>query len=151
MNRDQGSAIIFLIVGCLICLHSVSYRLGSFTSPGSGLMPFLAGMAICVLAGIGLIDATFKKTKEGKEDPLFKGVKWRRILLTLTALLGYLLALKPLGFFLCTALFIAFSLRIIVPHRWAVAVGAALLTATGSYAIFELWLRAQLPKGPFGI
>ena len=61
-------------------------------------MPFLAGIAICVLAGIGLIDATFKKNKEGKGDPLFKGVKWRRILLTLTALLGYLLALKPLGF-----------------------------------------------------
>ncbi len=114
-------------------------------------MPFLAGMAICVLAGIGLIDATLKKPGGSKEHPLFKDVNWKRILLTLGALLGYLLALKPLGFFLCTALFVAFSLRIIVPYRWTLAVGAALLTATASYAIFELWLRAQLPKGPFGI
>jgi hypothetical protein len=151
MNRDQGSALFFFLVGCLICFHSFSYRLGGLTSPGSGLMPFLAGMAICVLASVGLITATLRNDRKRKGHPLFEDVNWKRILLTLAALLGYLFTLKPLGFFLCTTLFVAFSLRIIVPHRWGLAVGFSLLTSSICYAIFEVWLRAQLPKGLLGI
>ena len=36
-------------------------------------MPFLAGSAICVLAGIGLIDATFKKTQRGERGSVIQG------------------------------------------------------------------------------
>jgi hypothetical protein len=32
-----------------------------------------------------------------------------------------------------------------------VVIGVALLSAVASYLIFDIWLKAQLPKGPLGI
>jgi hypothetical protein len=32
-----------------------------------------------------------------------------------------------------------------------VVIACSILTAAASYLIFEVWLKAQLPKGPLGI
>jgi hypothetical protein len=34
------------------------------------------------------------------------------------------------------------------PHRWAIALGVALLAAGGSYLLFAVWLSVPLPAGP---
>jgi hypothetical protein len=34
--------------------------------------------------------------------------------------------------------------------RWMVAIGASGIASLSSYAVFELWLRTQLPRGIFG-
>jgi hypothetical protein len=151
LNNDQLSSSFFFLLGLSICLYSLSYQLGTLAAPESGMMPFLVGAAICLLAGIGLVDATRRKRQGEKWSPVLKGVVWKRTLLTAAGLGGFLYLLKPLGFFLCTALFIGYLFRVIVPHRWMVVIGGALLTAAASYLVFELWLKAQLPKGPLGI
>jgi hypothetical protein len=71
--------------------------------------------------------------------------------LTLGALLALLLLMKPLGFTLATVLFVGFLLRAIVPQRWPVVILVTLLTAAISFLVFEVWLQAQLPRGPWGI
>jgi len=62
----------------------------------------------------------------------------------------YALILEWLGFVISTVLFLAFLLQSIEAKRWVVvvlvSVGSSLLT----YALFELWLHARLPKGIFG-
>ena len=151
MNNDQWSSTVWFLLGLAVCLGSLQYKMGSPASPGTGFMPFLTGAAICFFSGAGLIHATLRR-REGEvwTSPL-QGVRWKNALVILTSMLAYALLMVPLGFFLTTTLFIAFLLRAITPQRWSVVAVCSLLTAVASYLLFEVWLQAQLPKGPWGI
>jgi hypothetical protein len=107
-------------------------------------------MGICLFASIGLVEAAFRKGKERGWKPILKGVRWEKTFLVLGALTAYALLLSSLGFILCTAFFVGFMLRVVKPQGWPVVVGGGILAALGTYGFFELWLKAQLPKGPLG-
>ena len=79
-----------------------------------------------------------------------RNVRWKKSLIVFLSLLAYVLLLKPLGFLLVTAFFIGFLLVAVQPQRWYVVISGAIGTAIGTYGIFEVWLKAQLPKGPLG-
>ncbi len=143
--------MVWFILGLAVCLGSLQYKLGTPASPGTGFMPFLAGAAICFFSGIGLIHSTLRRRQGEGWAPVLKGVFWKNAIIILISLLAYALLLFPLGFVITTTLFIAFLLRAIVPQRWSVVIACSILTAAISYLIFEVWLKAQLPKGPLGI
>ena len=151
MSNDQVSSGVLFFIGLASCLGSLSYNLGVLSSPGSGFMPFLTGAAIMFLSGVGFISATLKAKREERWISLLKGLRWRSPLIIFSSLMVYPLLLVSLGFLLCTALFIAFLLRAIGHQRWPVVVGYALFSAFASYFVFEVWLKAQLPKGLLGI
>lgn len=149
-NNDQASGAIWIAVGISIALGSLRYGIGPLESPGTGFLPFLAGCAIALLAFIGLIHATLARRKGTGWTPILRGVLWRKPLLVMAALLAYALLMKPLGFILCTFLFIGFLLRAVEPQRWSVVILGAIGTAIGTFVIFNVWLKAQLPQGPWG-
>jgi hypothetical protein len=150
LNNDQVSSALWFLFGLAVSLGSVHYNLGTLESPDSGFMPFLTGIVICTLSGVGFIHGTLRKRVGGGWSSVLKGYRWKNSLVILISLLAYALLLVPLGFFLCTTLFIALLLRAIAPQRWPVVIGGALGTAAASYLIFDVWLMAQLPKGPWG-
>jgi len=149
-NNDQVSGAIWIAVGIAVALGSLRYGLGALESPGTGFLPFLAGCAIALLALIGLIQSTLKRRKGTGWTPILRGVLWQKPLLVMAALFAYALLMKPLGFLLCTVLFIGFLLRTVEPQRWLVVIAGAIGTALGAFAIFEIWLKTQLPRGPWG-
>jgi hypothetical protein len=149
-NNDQVSAAIWIAVGIAVALGSLRYGLGPLESPGTGFLPFLAGCAIALPASIGLILSTLKRREGTGWTPVLRGVLWQKPLLVMAALCAYPLLMKPLGFFLCTVLFIGFLLRAVEPQRWSVVIVGSIGAAFGAYAIFTLWLKAQLPQGPWG-
>jgi hypothetical protein len=150
LNNDQVSAAIWVAIGIIVSLTSLRYKLGTLASPGTGFMPFLAGLAITLLAFIGLAQGTLRRRQGVGWKPSMAGLKWGKPILVLAALCAYALLLTPLGFSLCTTLFIGFLLRTVKPQGWFTVIAGSILTALGSYGIFELWLKAQLPKGPWG-
>jgi hypothetical protein len=149
-NNDQVSAAVWLAIGAIVCLAALRYDLGTLASPGTGFMPFLAGLAMVLLAFIGLVYGTLRQREGAGWKPPLRGLRWGKSLLVLAALFAYALLLSPLGFCLCTALFIGFLLRTVKPQKWFVVVCGSILTSLGAYGVFELWLKAQLPKGPWG-
>jgi hypothetical protein len=149
-NNDQVSAAVWFALGSIIAIASLRYRLGTLASPGTGFMPFLAGLAIAFFSFIGLLHGTLRRKQGVGWKPTMRGLMWEKSLLVLAALFGYTLLLTPLGFSLCTALFIGFLLRTVKPQGWLVVIAGSILTALGAYGIFEVWLKAQLPKGPWG-
>ncbi len=150
LNNDQVSAAIWIAVGVAVAIGSLRYGLGPLAAPGTGFLPFLAGCAIALLASIGLILATLKRRKGTGWKPILRGIRWQKPLLVMAALVVYALLMKPLGFLLCTVLFIGFLLRAVEPQRWPVVILGAVGTALGAFAIFDLWLKTQLPRGPWG-
>jgi hypothetical protein len=149
-NNDQVSAAIWLAAGIIITFAALRYELGTLASPGTGFMPFLAGLAIVLFSFLGLVQGTLRRKQGFGWKPSMRGLRWEKSLIVLAALFAYILLLTPLGFSLCTALFIGFLLRTVKPQGWSVVIAGSILTALGSYGIFELWLKAQLPKGPWG-
>ena len=149
-NNDQVSAAIWVAVGVAVALGSLRYGLGPLETPGTGFLPFLAGCAIALLATIGLILSTLKQRKGTGWTPILRGVSWQKPLLVMAALIAYALLMKTLGFVLCTILFIGFLLRAVEPQRWPVVIVGAVGTALGAFAIFQVWLKTQLPQGPWG-
>ena len=149
-NNDQVSGAIAIVVGIAVALGSVRYGLGTIESPGTGLFSFLVGCAIAFLALIGLIQSTLKRRKGIVWTPILREVVWQKSLLVMAALFAYVLLMKPLGFLLCTFLFIGFLLRAVEPQRWPVVIVVAIGAALGAFAIFNIWLKTQLPQGPWG-
>jgi len=149
-NNDQASAAFWFALGSIIAIASLRYRLGTLASPGTGFMPFLAGLAIAFFSFIGLLHGTLRRKQGVGWKPTMSGLMWEKSLIVLAALFAYTLLLRPLGFSLCTALFIGFLLKTVKPQGWMVVIAGSLLTALGAYGIFEVWLKAQLPKGPWG-
>ena len=150
VNNDQVSSVLWLILGLGIIIASIPYGLGTLASPGTGFLPFLAGLAISLFSSIGIVHATLKQRQGARWKPTMKGLMWKKSLIVTTALLAYVFLLKPLGFSLCTALFVGFLLRTVQPQRWPVVIAGAIGAAIASFGIFEIWLQAQLPKGPWG-
>lgn len=148
-NNDQRSSLVWLAVGLAIAFYSGKYGLGKLSSPGPGFVPFLSGVA---LAGLALTVFLHQLTRGAKEDlkHLWAGKDWPTMLKILAALILYAFFLKDLGFLLVTFLLIAYLFRVIRPMGWIKVLSGAFLTAFGSYAVFELWLQAQLPRGLFG-
>jgi len=150
LNNDQVSASLWFAGGGLIAWGSVEYGVGTLAAPGTGFITLLAGLGICFFSLIGLIAATIESRKGSGWKPVMKGLEWQKSFLVMAALVGYGLLLSRIGFILCTALFVGFMLRVVKPQSWPVVIGGGILAALGTYGIFELWLKAQLPTGPLG-
>jgi putative tricarboxylic transport membrane protein len=152
-EHDIISSLIWIAVSGLFCWGAVDLGLGDLTEPGAGLFPFLISLLL-ILFSAGLFAVSLRKA--GKFNLIEARKFWpdrhgfRRIGLTVLFLACYVLALNYLGFLLTTFLFIFVLMRFIEPQKWPTVILGSLLTAGGAYAIFEIWLRSNLPVGLLG-
>ncbi len=151
MSREQGAALVWLAIAIIICVSSYRLVLGSFHNPGPGLYPFLAGAIMGVACLVYL--AELRGTASGKKGkPLWED--WRRLSkmgIAVFVLLAYAVGMNYLGFLISTLLFLIILLRTIGNQRWSVVILESLLASGISHLLFQVWLRADLPKGIFQI
>jgi len=151
LNNEQMGSAFWLAVGVVVTLYATRYGLGTPSSPGTGLMPFVAGVAMCLFAFIGFVRGTIQKNQGVGWKPLLKDVSWPNSFLVLGALLSYVLLLPYIGFVLCTMLFLGFLFRCVKPMSWGRVVFWSILCTLGSWGLFELLLKVPLPKSMWGI
>jgi len=147
-NNDQRSSVFWLVIGLAIAVYSRKYGLGTLSSPGAGFLPFLSGLAMAVLAVVVLVQRI-----PGKKDTLmglWANRRWPAVPIVMAALVAYAVVLNTLGFVLDTFFLIAFLLRVMQPLAWKKVLAGAAGATFGSYAVFHLWLEAQLPVGFLG-
>ncbi len=112
-------------------------------------MPFLSGLVLAGLALVVFLQQLSRGTKEKLRD-LWAQKNWPTIMMVMGALVLYTILFRLLGFLLDTFLLTAFLLRLMEPLGWKKVLVGAIGAAIGSYAIFQLWLEAQLPTGFLG-
>ena len=135
------------IVGGVMMLDN--YRLGAGWAddgPESGYFPFRIGVILCLASTVVLFRSLF-----GKHRNLEAFVTWERFKLVLSVLVPtalYVLAMKFLGIYVASALFIGAFMRAMDRSNWLkvllVSVGVNLLL----FWMFEIQFMVPLPKGP---
>ena len=145
MSRDLTSALFWLAFAIFFSIESLTQlKLGTLHQPGPGFFPFWAGVVLGLLSLILVLNSL-----RNRERLSLSGLKSWKLLLVAGALLAYLLLLETLGFVTITFLFLFLLLRLEY-KGWMFSAASALAGAVASYAIFQLWLKTQLPAGPFG-
>lgn len=149
MSRDVVSGLFWLAVAIFAAFQGFALKLGTLNRPGPGFFPFWGGVVLGMLSLVLLLGSWQKRARpasSGSAPPLIESSK---LLVVSGALFAYVVLLEWLGFVIVTFLFLALLFRL-ERRGWMFSTLGALLGAGASYALFQLWLRTQLPVGPFG-
>src|SRR5262245_51155963 len=145
MSRDLTSALFWLAFAIFFFIESLTQlKLGTLHQPGPGFFPFSAGVVLGLLSLILLLNSL-----RSQDRLSWSVLTSRKLLLIAGALLASVLLLETLGFVTITFLFLFLLLRLEY-KGWIFSATSALAGAVAAYALFQLWLRTQLPVGPFG-
>jgi cytochrome c oxidase subunit IV len=129
---------------------------GSLSYPGPGFFPLMIGVFLivtalgCLLQEVlprkrGAGPAVFPLPNQDSAAPRDRNVKKTFQLMVL--MIGYTLALKPLGFLISICTFLVVAIRIFGYRRWFPTLAMAAVIAGISYVSFVLWLKVPLPLG----
>ncbi len=150
-SRDLFSSVFWMLIGIWVCIGGYDLNLGTLHDPGSGFIFFWVGVIMVGLSLIILLRAIRLERKVGELKSLWSGVRWKKNIYVLLALLVYAYAFTSLGFILSTVLLLIFLFKAVEPQKWSVAIMGAILSALIGYSVFQLWLGSQLPKGLLNI
>jgi putative tricarboxylic transport membrane protein len=146
-NTDQSSSLFWLVIGIGIALCSLKYGVGNFHEPGPGFITFFAG-AILIILSLALFFSSFRD-QENRSSlwSLWAGLETGKVLYVIILLDAYIFLLKPVGFLISTFFLLILLFRVKGSYRLKTIFLMSFLVTVGSYIIFEIWLKAQLPKG----
>ena len=146
-------SVFWIVLGLTISIWSATFPLGGLQDPGPALLPLACGLILILLGVILLVQKKTKKSDSSVKPsgPLLpRGAAGRRVAFTLGGMLLSAILLMPLGFALTVFLLILFLMRTIQPQRWKVTILYAFLSAAGSFVVFKVLLKSQLPSGVLG-
>jgi hypothetical protein len=153
LNRDEliGGALM-LLFGAVTAYFSLRMPVGTFRAAGSGLFPLGLGILLMGLSIVLLIKAGAQRKPVAEKKPsdeLSQSAK--QVILFTSAIALAILLFKELGYPLMSFLLLLALLRILGVRSWAYSLSLSLLTATGAYFLFVVWLQIPLPKGWIGL
>lgn len=146
---DKLGSLIWIVISIFICVKSAQIEIGALRRPEPGFFPFWVGIGLGMLATVLLIKTWASDGLARKTLNLFKGVSWGRVTLVLCSIFLYALFLEDVGYLVTTFLLMAFLFGIMSRTRLLAILACSLLTTLGTYIVFYLWLKVQLPKGLF--
>lgn len=147
MRAEFFHALFWLCVGIITTFSSTHYSLGSFSDPGPGTLPFVLGLVFILLALITLGKSVLVRAPRDPTSAFTIGTGWRKVASVIVALVVSAIVFESLGFLITVFLLITVSMLLMEPQRWMLAVFMGLATSLGSYVIFDIWLKVQLPRG----
>jgi len=147
---------LMLAVGLVYETMALNMPRGTLAYPGPGLFPMVIG-AFMIAMALGCLVREFLPRKRDKVpavplapigEPAAPDERDVTKTLQLTALMiGYIFALKPLGFPVAICIFLAIAIRIFGYRKWLPALAMAAVITVISYVSFVLWLSVPLPLG----
>lgn len=146
-ERTVGAitAIVFFLVGVVMIVDN--YRIGAGWAPDgpeAGYFPLRIGVIICIAAAFSLVQ-TLRGAK-GKAFVTF--ARLRHVLVVLVPTVVFVLAIKFLGIYLASAVFIAAFMRVMDRFSWLKTIVISVGVSVTLFWLFELQFLVPLPKGP---
>jgi len=142
-------ALILFTLGAIVVFDS--YRMGSkwgSDGPQSGYFPFYIGLLICISSVVTLAQAAFGKSAKPAASTPF--VLWGPFKLVLTVLIPaalYVAAVKYVGLYIASAIYIAVFMVWLGKYRWWKGIAVGLGITVIFFLMFEVWFKVPLFKG----
>lgn len=148
---DLTGGIFGLVIGLLLSIWSMSYKIGSFVQPGPGLYPLVLGMLLIFFSIIFLIQGIRSSAAMRKMSlfPISGG--WKKVAYTVLILLLATFFYETIGYLLTFFLFMMLLMKGAGSQTWKRALLVAFFSALGVYLVFVLLLRQPLPRGFLGV
>lgn len=149
---ELGFTGILLALALLVLYFA--YGIAGFAGPSSaGVFPMLAGLAMVGSAIVILLDAVRMRPEAGRDAgpvrDFFARIAPAEIAVYALLVVGFMLALEPLGFVVAAFLFLLISFLYL--RRGGIVL--ALLISVGALAailvVFRYVFRVVLPEGPW--
>lgn len=148
---DRISSIFCFFLGLAVLAKGLRLGLRVNIDMGPGFFPLVAGGILSFLSMILFIQSLIKKETSVQRVTFWNNpYGWKLVLLTILSISTYPFILNHVGFLLSTFLLIFFLFLVIARHKWWAAGIGGIITAAMVYLIFEIWLKANLPKGILG-
>ena len=147
---DLISSTAWLLVGLGFVAGGFQLGFGRWAAPGPGFFPGLIGGVLGLLGLVLLLRTAVQRpiSAGGGRTRFWKEKEsWKAVLMSLLALIFYMLFLNPLGYLLTTFLFMGFLVKWVGKKGWALSLVLALLSSLVSYWLFHRWLEVSLPGG----
>jgi len=139
--------LVVLFIGILIFSQGRSLSFGNLHAPGSGFFPKLIAASLIILSVLDL--ARGRKNEEVKAA--LSRSSALRLLVLFLGLIGYFLLFETLGFVVASFLLMFFLFLWVARQRWFMALCSAVVCIVLAYVLFEVLLKANLPKGVLGL
>jgi hypothetical protein len=153
-KKDSIMAVFWILLGLTISIWSSRFPFGGLAHPGPAYFPLGTGLAITAFGVIMFFQARRgeKGNPSRSPEPL---VSHRaavvRVVLCLCGMVLSAVLFETLGFVLTMFLMILFMMRTIAPQKWKTSLFYSLMSALGSFFIFKVLLKTQLPSGILGL
>lgn len=144
-SADLWSGLVLVILSGLVIQEAFELEVGTPTNPGSGFMVFGAAVALGLLALRQFVTSFRSRACAMESEP--ERMHGGRILAVILATVLYILALRPVGYLVCTFLLLSFLFQVLERGRWASRTIGAASTSFVTYVIFAKMLQLNLPKG----
>jgi len=147
-QKDFWSGLVFVAVGVAFAWGSTSYRMGDSAAPGPGFFPFGLGLILALLGGLVLFTSLTIESPGG--DPI-EGVRLRPLGLLVVAIVLFGLLLPRLGLFVALPVLVLLTGVAGDEFRWRDAILSAIALTVGSWLVFQVLLKLNLPLWPQGL
>jgi hypothetical protein len=147
---------LMLAVGVVYETLALNMPRGTLAYPGPGLFPLIIG-AFMIAMALGCLVQDLLPGKKGEvaadapapnEEPAAAEERdFMKTFQLIALMIGYILALKPVGFPVTICIFLALAIRIFGYRKWLPALAMAAVITVVSYVSFVIWLAVPLPMG----
>ncbi len=144
---DLIVALVVFALGAVVVYES--YRLGSSwgsDGPQAGYFPFYIGMLICI-SGVVVFVQSLPRLRSDAKVFVERG-QLKQVLIVLIPTVAYVLCVQLIGLYVSAMVFIGLFMRFVGKYSWLRSVTLGLSVSVISFALFEIWFKIPLPKGP---
>ena len=145
-KADLITAIILLLLSAVVIYEA--YRLGfgwGLEGPQPGFFIFWLGVGLAACSAVNLFHLLSGSVLQGED--FISTTSVRELLKVCLPMIGAILLMELLGFYIASALYLAFFMRWVGRFRWRMVLLVAFLFALSHYFVFERWFLVPLPKG----
>jgi hypothetical protein len=144
---DLVVAVLIFALGAAVAYDSYQLGYGWGTDgPQAGYFPFYIGAMICVCACVVLVQSLLALKANRAVFATYPQLKQVMVILIPSFL--YVAGIQWIGLYVPSALFIGLFMRLVGKYSWLRSVCVGLSVSVVSFAMFEIWFKIPLPKGP---
>jgi hypothetical protein len=145
---DLAVALVIFALGALVLYDSI--RLGAkwgADGPQPGYFPFYVGLLICICSGVVAAQSLFALRTERKIFVSLQQLRQVMVILVPSAL--YVLGIQLIGIYIPSAIYIGLFMKVVGRYSWLRSALVGVAVSAIAFALFEIWFKIPLPKGPF--